>query len=189
MRTLKRICVFCGSSSGDHPAYLEQAKLLGQRLAEQSIELVYGGASVGLMGSVANSVLRHGGNVIGVIPKDIADRVGHTELSELYIVGSMHERKTKMFELSDGFIALPGGFGTLEEVFEIITWSQLNFHDKPCGLLNTNGYYNLLIEFIQHSVKSKFIKEVHANNLLIDTTPAGLIQKLATFEKSIVQKW
>jgi uncharacterized protein (TIGR00730 family) len=147
---MKRICVYCGSSSGSRSEYQDTAAYLGQCLAEKGIGIVYGGAEVGLMGAVASSALNRGGEVIGVIPELFADKVKHNQLSQLHIVPTMHARKKKMFDLSDGFIALPGGIGTIEEVFEILTWAQLGYHEKPCGILNVCGYFDNLIEFLEH---------------------------------------
>ena len=149
---IKRICVYCGSSPGKNPAYSLAADTLARELCRREIGLVYGGAEVGVMGAIANAVLTAGGEAIGVIPKSLAVKeVAHDSLSELHVVASMHERKAMMAELADGFIALPGGWGTLEEIFEMLTWAQLGFHDKPCGLLNIDGYYDGLIDFLENS--------------------------------------
>jgi len=149
---MKRVCVNCGSNPGARPEYIAAARTLGTFLAEEDIELVYGGANVGLMGVVATAVMENGGKVIGVIPESFAGKVAQNDLDELYVMPLMHERKHKMFELSDGFIALPGGMGTIEELFEILTWAQPGFHDKPCGMLNICGYFDSLLEFLDHSV-------------------------------------
>ncbi|MFC7678756.1 TIGR00730 family Rossman fold protein [Paenibacillus sp. GCM10028914] len=179
---MKRIAVFCGSSDGASPAYKEGAVQLGKELARQGIALVYGGASVGIMGTVADAVLEAGGQVIGVIPQMLEDReISHRGLTELIVVGSMHERKMKMAELSDGFIALPGGPGTLEEFFEIFTWAQLGLHQKPCGILNVNGYYDLLISFFDHMQDQQFLQEKYRSMALVGTSPAELIEKFNTY--------
>ncbi len=168
---------------------MESANLLGKELARRGIELVYGGAQVGLMGEVANSVLESGGKVIGVIPKSFADKVSHENLTELYVVDSMHQRKNKMHKLSDGFIALPGGYGTLEEVAEILTWCQLGISNKPCGVININGYFNLLFEFLDNAVREGFMKTVHREMLRVSETPSVLIDELIGYEVPNVDKW
>jgi uncharacterized protein (TIGR00730 family) len=186
---LKRLCVFCGSSFGVNPAYVKAAIDLGNAIAKRNICLVYGGARVGLMGEIAFAVIRARGEVIGVIPKDLVDKeVAHSGLSELRIVGSMHERKSLMAELSDGFIALPGGFGTMEEIFEAITWAQLSFHDKPCGFLNIKGYYNDLIKFLDHSVEENFIVSEHRSMIIIDDDPESLLDKFLKYEPPKIDK-
>ena len=186
---MKRLCVFCGSSFGGNPAYVKAAKELGNAIAKRNICLVYGGARVGLMGEIASTVIRAKGEVIGVIPKDLVDKeVAHGNLTDLRIVESMHERKSLMAELSDGFIALPGGFGTMEEIFEVITWAQLSFHDKPCGLLNINGYYNYLIKFLDHSVKENFIEPEHRAMIIIDDDPESLLDKFSKYEPPKIDK-
>jgi uncharacterized protein (TIGR00730 family) len=186
---LKRVCVFCGSSFGGNPAYVNAARNLGEAIAKRNICLVYGGARVGLMGEIASTVMRAKGEAIGVIPKDLVDKeVAHGGLTELRIVGSMHERKSLMAELSDGFIALPGGFGTIEEIFEVITWAQLSFHDKPCGFLNINGYYDHLIKFLDHSVEENFIVPEHRAMILIDDDPNSLLDKFSKYEPPVIDK-
>ncbi|MFT4748510.1 MAG: hypothetical protein ACI9E4_000174 [Pseudohongiellaceae bacterium] len=176
---MKRLCVFCGASMGRNPAYAEAARSLAKILATKDITLVYGGASVGVMGQLADAALEAGGKVIGVMPQELVNReVSHLHLSELIIVDSMHERKAKMAELSDGFVALPGGLGTLEELFEVLTWAQLRFHAKPCGLLNTNGYYDQLISFLDHSVDEKFIKPAHRQMIILGDEPDTLLKAL-----------
>ncbi len=187
---MKRICVFCGSSTGFLPEYTHVARALGQRLAERNITLVYGGGNVGLMGEIADSVLAAGGEVIGVIPSAILSKeVGHTGLSDLRVVDSMHERKALMAELSDGFIALPGGIGTLEELFEVWTWAQLGMHHKPCGLLDVAGYYQHLITFLEHMVSHKFLRDVHRSILLVETDPVALLQRMEVYKPPHVDKW
>jgi uncharacterized protein (TIGR00730 family) len=187
---MKRLCVYCGSSPGSQPDYVEAAKNLGRALVERNIDLVYGGASVGLMGVLANTVLAEGGYVIGIMPQNLVDKeVAHTGLSELRVVKSMHERKTLMAELSDGFIALPGGLGTLEEIFEVLTWAQLGLHQKPCGLLNICAYYRSLIDFLAHAVSEKFLKEVYHAMLLVEEQPQRLIERFERYKVPAVGKW
>ena len=186
---MKRLCVFCGSSFGGNPIYVKAARDLGNAIAKRNICLVYGGARVGLMGEIASTVIRAKGEVIGVIPKGLVDKeVAHGSLTDLRIVESMHERKSLMAELSDGFIALPGGFGTMEEIFEVITWAQLSFHDKPCGFLNINGYYNDLIKFLDHSVKENFIEPEHRAMIIIDDNPESLLEKFSKYEPPKIDK-
>ncbi len=185
-----RICVFCGSSFGRAPAYQEMAARLGDCIAERGIGLVYGGASVGLMGAVADAAVRRGGDVIGILPDALAElEIAHDNLGELRIVQSMHERKKQMADLSDAFIALPGGIGTLEETFEVWTWSQLSIHAKPVGLLNVGGYYDRLIEFLDHVVAEDFVKPVHRDILIADNDPATLIDRLAAADVPTERKW
>ncbi len=155
---IKKICVYCGSSPGKNPAFSHAANRLARVMCERGIGLVYGGAAVGVMGVVANAVLAAGGEAIGVIPRSLAVKeVAHSNLTELHVVASMHERKAMMAELADGFVALPGGWGTLEEIFEILTWAQLGFHEKPCGLLNIDGYYDHLIRFLENAFEQQFV--------------------------------
>lgn len=178
-----RICVFCGSSPGRDPGYLEQAAGFGALLARRGIALVYGGAHVGLMGALADAVLQHGGHVIGVIPEAlVAWEVAHRGLPDLRIVGSMHERKALMAELSDAFVALPGGVGTLEELFEVWTWSQLGLHGKPCALLDVNGFYAGLSAFLDHVVGEGFLRPDQRAGLLVERDPEALLRALACFE-------
>ncbi len=186
---MKRICVDCGSSPGARDEYQDMAKQLGRALAQNGIELVYGGASIGLMGKVANAVLDNSGKAIGVVPTFFAGDLSHRNLTELHIVDSMHERKQMMFELSDAFIALPGGFGTLEEIFEIITWAQIGHHQKPCGFLNVCGYYGKLIEFIDHTVSQRFVRKEHRDMVLVDDTPEGLLSQFLRYKAPRVKKW
>lgn len=187
---MKRICVFCGSSLGARPSYREAAARMGRTLAEQRIGLVYGGASVGLMGILADATLDAGGSVIGVIPDALAKKeVAHEGLTALRIVGSMHERKAVMAELSDGFIALPGGMGTFEEFFEIMTWAQLGLHQKPCGLLEVEGYFAPLLGFLDRAVEERFVKEVHRRLFLVADEPAALLAAFATHRAPVVEKW
>ena len=184
------ICVYCGSSSGKGGAYLAAAHELGRTMAELDNGLVYGGASIGVMGAVADAVLASGGEVIGVIPEVLARKeVAHYGLTDLKIVKSMHERKSLMEELSQGFIALPGGLGTLEELFEILTWSQLGLHQKPIGLLNIQGYFDQLIGFINHSVEQQFVKAEQRNMLLVDSQAELLLEQMATYKAPTGVKW
>ena len=187
---IKKICVYCGSSAGKDPDYARAAVALGQALCNRSIGLVYGGAAVGIMGTVADAVLEKGGEVIGVIPKSLAVKeVAHPNLAELHVVASMHERKAMMAELADGFIALPGGWGTLEETFEILTWAQLGFHDKPCGLLNINGYYDGLIGFLENAFEQQFVSELYRPMLITSNEPASLLDQFASYQAPKVRKW
>ncbi|MFE3847010.1 TIGR00730 family Rossman fold protein [Flavobacterium sp. LB3P45] len=187
---MKRITVFCGSSFGNEKNYELQAFLLGSVMAKKNIDLVYGGAKVGLMGAVANGVLSENGNVFGVLPRFLMSKeVAHDNLTELIIVESMHERKTRMNELSDGVIALPGGFGTLEEFFEMLTWGQLGLHKKPIGILNVDGFYDLLLQFIQKMVDSGFLKEINQKMILVSGTAEELLNKMENYTAPEVGKW
>jgi len=187
---MKSVCVFCGSSMGKDAVYLKAASDLGYLLASSNISLIYGGANVGLMGEIANIIINNGGEVIGVIPKFLQEKeIAHQHLTKLHIVDTMHERKAKMAELADGFIAMPGGLGTLEEFFEILTWAQLGIHGKPCGILNTEGYYDKLMEFLDNSVAQKFIKPEHRNMIINESNPRILLNKLKTSTPNIVDKW
>lgn len=187
---MERITIFCGSSTGTEPIYIEQATLLGEILAEKNIQLIYGGAKVGLMGAVANGALSKGGEVVGVIPDFLLKKeLAHQGITHLHIVETMHQRKTMMHELSDGFIALPGGFGTMEELFEIITWAQLGLHKKPIGLLNTAGFYNHLKRLLQQMTDSGFLKEINQKMLLIDEDISQLLEKMRSYKAPLVGKW
>jgi uncharacterized protein (TIGR00730 family) len=180
---VKKIAVFCGSSNGASDVYKKEAKTLGKELVKREIALIYGGASVGIMGAVADSVLEYGGQVIGVIPSFLVNReISHQNLSEMIIVDSMHERKAKMAELADGFIALPGGPGTLEEFLEMFTWSQLGLHHKPCGLLNINHYYDPLIALFNHMSVEQFLHEKYLSTILVDRIPKKLLDQFNTYE-------
>ena len=186
---MKRICVYCGSSPGARPEYAAAARGLGQVLARRDITLVYGDGRVGVMGEIAEAVLEAGGEVIGVIPKGLVDKeVAFTELSDLQVVSSMHERKALMVELSDGFVALPGGLGTFEEFLEVLTWAQLNIHLKPCGLLNVCGYFAKLVELLDHAVGEQFIEPEHRSMLLIDESPGSLLTKFEAYQPPKVDK-
>jgi uncharacterized protein (TIGR00730 family) len=187
---LKAVCVFCGSSTGNDPAYAEAARTLGRTLAERGITLVYGGGHVGLMGVVADAALGAGGGVIGVMPKALVEReIGHTGLTKLHVVGSMHERKAMMSELSGGFVALPGGNGTLEEFFEVLTWAQLGEHDKPCGLLNVAGYYDPLLAVFDRMVDRAFLKQEHRKLVLVERDPSALLERFEGYEPPNTVKW
>ncbi|MFU0789144.1 LOG family protein [Virgibacillus proomii] len=180
---MKSIAVFCGSRDGASAAYIQGSKQLGTELAKQKITLVYGGARVGIMGAIADTVLEYGGKVIGVMPKFLQDKeLSHPYLTELIIVESMHERKMKMASLADGFIALPGGPGTLEEYFEVFTWAQIGLHRKPCGLLNINHYYDPLVSLFQHMTNEQFMEQKHRDMVLIDNDASGLLTKFFTYE-------
>lgn len=187
---MKRICVFCGSSEGAYPIYKQTAVALGQLLAQNEINLVYGGATVGTMGAVADAVMEAGGKVYGVIPRGLFGReVPHHNITQLDIVDSMHERKARMAELSDGFISLPGGIGTFEEMFEVLSWAQLGIHQKPVGLLNVEGFYDKLLDFLDDAVSSGFVKSTHRELLVVKNDPASLLEALQTFQPPLVSKW
>jgi uncharacterized protein (TIGR00730 family) len=187
---MKSICVFAGSNPGARIAYTEAASVLGRELAVRGLVLVYGGGNLGLMESVADAALDAGGEVIGVIPQALLDQGrGHDELTERHIVTTMHERKAKMAHLSDGFIALPGGIGTLEEFAEMVTWTQLGFQAKPCGLLEVGGYFSHLLDFLDHAVTEKFLKPEHRALVLTEREPGKLIERLADFRGSTISKW
>jgi uncharacterized protein (TIGR00730 family) len=187
---MKNICVYCGSSPGRIEAYAEGARALAKALVARNLGLVYGGASVGIMGLVADSVLQLGGRVVGVIPEALKRKeIDHRGLTELHVTHSMHERKTLMAELSDGFIALPGGIGTLEEIFEVWTWAQLGFHAKPCGLLNVAGYYDQLTTFLDHTVAEQFVKPAHRATLMVEASPDILLDRFASYVAPSVHKW
>lgn len=182
--------MFAGSSGGARPAYRAAAESLGRELARRRVELVYGGAHVGLMGAVADATLASGGRVTGVIPASlVAKEVAHQELSELRVVASMHERKALMADLSDGFLALPGGWGTWEELFEVLTWAQLGLHGKPCGLLNVEGYFDGLLAFVEHAVGEGFVRREHGAMLLVSTGAPGLLDMLESYRTPVVEKW
>jgi uncharacterized protein (TIGR00730 family) len=185
-----RICVFCGSSPGNHPLYAEHAAAFGRFLAARGIGLVYGGAQLGLMGVLANAALDAGGHVTGVIPQAMVDReIVHRGVSELRVVSSMHERKAQMAELSDAFVALPGGIGTFEELFEVWTWSQLGLHTKPCGVLNVRGFYDGLSSFLDHVSSEGFLRPVHRAALLIEREPEALLAALLRYRAPPVPNW
>lgn len=188
--TFRRICLFCGSNLGIRPVYHSAAEQLASLLVQRGIELVYGGGNVGLMGVLADTVLAGGGRVIGVIPESLLAReVGHRGLTELRVVSSMHERKALMSDLSDAFIALPGAFGTFEEFCEVVTWSQLGIHEKPCGLLNVNGYYDPMLRLFDNAVSEGFLHPENRRLVLDDTDPQRLLEKMYQFQPTRAAKW
>ncbi len=190
METLTSLCVYCGSSRGRIDAYAAAARALAQAMVERGIRLVYGGASVGIMGAVADEVLRLGGAAVGVIPEALMRKeLAHAGLTELHVTPSMHARKTLMAELADGFVALPGGIGTMEEIFEIWTWGQLGLHRKPCGLLNVAGYYESLIAFLDHAAGEQFVRPDQRRMLVVESIPAILLDRLATYAPPELSKW
>ena len=189
-RDLRRVCVYCASSPGHDPSLAAAATELGRRLAAENIGLVYGGGAVGLMGTVADAVMEAGGEVTGIIPKNLFSReVGHDGITELIEVGSMHERKTLMFERSDAFVALPGGLGTLEELFEVATWSQLGLHDKPIVIVDLDGYYAPLIELIDGAVAAGLMREINREIIVSVPDVDGVLDALRSYERSLVPKW
>jgi uncharacterized protein (TIGR00730 family) len=190
LASLRSICVFCGSSVGSSPIYVDAAERTGRLLASLGISVVFGGGGVGLMGALADATLDAGGDVIGVIPEQLVRReLGHRELSELLIVVSMHERKATMAELSDAFIALPGGPGTLEEFCEIWTWAQLGIHAKPVGLLNVDGYYSTLLRFLDEMCDKGFISQQNRDLILVESDPAALLDRLGSYQPEHVPAW
>ncbi|MGZ3556961.1 MAG: LOG family protein [Gemmatimonadaceae bacterium] len=187
---MRRLAVFCGSNSGARPEYVQATRSLGKLLASRGVGIVYGGSNVGLMQALADSMLDELGDIIGVIPRMLVEReVANKALSDLRIVDSMHDRKALMAELADGFVALPGGIGTLEEFFEIWTWAQLGMHDKPCGLLNVAGYFDPLLEFLDRAVAEKFVREVHRKMVIVESDPATLLARFEAYEPPRVVKW
>jgi uncharacterized protein (TIGR00730 family) len=187
---IKSLCVYCGSSPGSNPNYEMAAYAFGEMLAESSIRLIYGGGNVGLMGAVANGALSKSGTVIGVMPKKLIEKeVQHKGLTELHSVTSMHERKMKMADLADGFVALPGGIGTLEEILEVYTWTQLGFHKKPCGILNIERFYTPLIEFLGHLVRQRFMKDEHLSSLIVESEPRVLLARVEAYKHVSIDKW
>ncbi len=185
--SLKRICVFCGSRRGRRPEYVAAARAVGSTLGRRGIGLVYGGGGVGVMGELADAALAHDGEVIGVIPHSLLEwEVGHTRIADLRVVDTMHERKALMASLSDGFIALPGGYGTLEELFEVLTWAQLGLHPKPCGLLNVGGYFDPLLRLVDHMVEEGFLRDEHRSLLLDDTDVEALLARLSAYEPPVI---
>jgi uncharacterized protein (TIGR00730 family) len=187
---MKSVCVFCGGNPGKNPAYLEAARGFGEQLARNGLALVYGGAQVGLMGAVADATLVHGGEVFGVIPEFIAAReIAHLGVTKLEVVSSMHERKAKMAERADAFVALPGGFGTLDEIFEILTWSQLGLHRKPCAVLNIAGYFDGLLTFLDHAADEQLLRPEYRAMLLVESDPARLVERLRTHQPPAVEVW
>lgn len=187
---MNRICVYAGSNTGKRPAYQRLAAELGDALVERGLGLVYGGGCVGLMGVIADAVLARGGEVIGVIPHFLARReLLHAGVPDMRVVASMHERKALMAELADGFVALPGGMGTLEELFETLTWTQLGLHAKPCGLLDVDGYFGGLVSLLDHCVEEGFVRREHRAMLIVEAEPAGLLDRFETFRAPAVPKW
>ncbi len=190
MSEIRRLAIFCGSNPGARPDYVEGARALGKLLCERGIGVIYGGSSVGLMAALAETMLDELGDIIGVIPRMLVEReVANTALNDLRIVDSMHERKAMMAELADGFVALPGGVGTLEEFFEIWTWGQLGMHQKPCGLLNIAGYFDPLLEFLDRAVEEKFVREVHRAMVVVESDPRALLARFEAYEPPQVVKW
>jgi len=188
--TLRRVCVFCGSNPGNRRDYEDAAVALGRALVDRDLELVYGGASVGLMGVLADAVLAAGGRAVGVMPEAfVAKEIVHDGLSELLVVSSMHERKAAMAERADAFVALPGGFGTFEETLEVITWTQLGLHAKPVGLLDVAGFFDHLVRFIDHAVDEGFVRTAHRELVIVDPEPIGMLDRLQRFEPPTVAKW
>lgn len=181
---MRRLCIFCGSSLGARECYAEAARRVGELLAQRGIGLVFGGGHVGIMGALADAVLEGGGEVIGVIPQALVDKeLAHAGLTELRVVATMHQRKAEMADLADGFAALPGGCGTLDELFEILTWAQLGLHNKPIGLLNVDGFFDLLLAWLDHAVREGFIKEKHRQLLLRATEPVQLVDLLVNYRR------
>ncbi len=190
MAHLRRVCVFCGSNAGIRPEYCLEAQAMGRELVRRDLGLVYGGAAIGCMGAVADAVLQAGGEVVGVMPQNLVDKeIAHSGLGELHVVGSMHERKALMADLSDAFIALPGGMGTLEEICEVVTWAQLGLHEKPCGLLDVAGYYTLLSSFLDHISDERFMKPEHRSIIMSADTPAELLDLFEAYSSPKVSKW
>jgi uncharacterized protein (TIGR00730 family) len=189
-KSFHRLCVFCGSSKGAREIYVRAAQQLGHELAARNIELVYGGGNVGLMGVIADAVLAASGRVIGVIPEQLMAReLGHTGIQDLRIVKTMHERKALMAELSDGFIAMPGGIGTYEEFFEVLTWAQLGIHEKPCALLNVDGFYDPVLHLLKHAVEERFIRAAHRELVVVATEPAALLDRMGEHHAPHLHKW
>jgi len=187
---MKAVCVYCGSSPGERPDYVDGARALGRAIAGRGATLVYGGARVGLMGAVADAALAAGGRVVGIIPEAlVAKEIAHPGLTELHVVASMHARKTMMADLSDGFVALPGGVGTLEEIFEMWTWAQLGHHVKPCALLDVAGYWRKLVAFLDHQVEEGFVRPAHREMLAVDHDPERLLARMERYEAPVVPKW
>jgi len=187
---IRRLAIFCGSNPGARPDYVEAARSLGRLLAQRGIGIVYGGSNVGLMAALADAMMDELGDIIGVIPRMLVEReVANTSLTDLRIVDSMHARKAMMAELADGFIALPGGIGTLEEFFETWTWGQLGMHAKPCGLLNVAGYFDPLLAFLDHAVTEQFVREVHRAMVVVESDPAALLARFESYEPPRVVKW
>jgi len=187
---MKSVDIYCGASAGTNDLYRQQADAMGQELAQRGLTLVYGGGRVGLMGAVADSVLRHGGQALGVIPDFLASKeLAHLGLTELFVVQTMHERKLKMAELADGFVAMPGGFGTMEELFEVLTWGQLGLHQKPVAVLNVGGFYDHLLRALDHMATEGLLRPENRRQLLQDEDPAALLEKMRDYQPPAVEKW
>jgi uncharacterized protein (TIGR00730 family) len=187
---MKSVCVYCGSSSGARPLYVEAARAFGRALVEHDLALIYGGGKVGLMGTIADTVMEAGGRAIGVIPELLVSKeIGHKGLTELHVVPDMHHRKKMMADLSDAFVAMPGGVGTLEELFEAYTWAQLGYHQKPVAVLNIDGFYDPLIAMLKHTVQEGFMRESYLDVLQFDSNPAELIGKLQRYQPILADKW
>jgi uncharacterized protein (TIGR00730 family) len=188
-RQLKRICVFCGTNPGSRPIYSAAARELGRVLADRDIELVYGGASVGIMGELADSVQEHGGHVTGIIPQQLMEKeAAHTGIRNLIVVASMHQRKSQMADMSDGFIALPGGIGTLEGFLEVLTWGQLGIHAKPAAILNVEGYFDQLTGFLDHAVQEGFLTDSHRHAIFVESEPEPLLERMRAFTPAESEK-
>ena len=187
---MKKVCVYCGSNYGNDPIFENAAKLLGKEISKNGLGLVFGGGNVGLMKVIADTVLENGQEVIGVIPESLADlEIAHTGITKLHVVKSMHDRKALMADLSNIFIAMPGGFGTFEEILEVLTWTQLGIHEKPCGILNVNGFYDQLLQFFDEVTKEGFIKSTHRSMLVCESDPEQLLQKLLSTKIKYTPKW
>jgi uncharacterized protein (TIGR00730 family) len=187
---LRRLCVFAGSSAGARPEYAAAARALGEVLAAEGLDLVYGGSTVGVMGELAAAVLEHGGHVFGVTVTTLRDKEPpNTDIPDLIVVGSMHQRKSQMADMSDGFVCLPGGLGALEQFLEIVTWAQLGLHSKPCGILNTAGYFDALDRFLDHAVQEGFVTDQHREAVLVDEDPARLVARLRAYQPAESEQW
>jgi uncharacterized protein (TIGR00730 family) len=190
MIRIEAVCVYCGSSPGSDPAHVDAAVGLGRAVARRGLRLVYGGGHVGLMGVVADAALEAGAEVHGVITQALLDKeVGHAGVTELHVVDTMHERKARMADLAGGFIMLPGGFGTLDEFFEALTWTQLGVHAKPCGILDVNGYFDPLVRFLDSATQQRFVTQAHRDMVLVDQDPDGLLERLASWTSPTIDKW
>jgi uncharacterized protein (TIGR00730 family) len=187
--SIQSICVFCGSSMGSNPCYEKSASALADELSSRGIDLVYGGSDIGLMGTVARAMLKHGRKVTGIIPRALHEHVKTLDVSDLIVVETMHERKAAMYERADAFLALPGGIGTFEELLEVYTWSQLGYLEKPTSLLNVNGYFDFLLKQLEHSAREGFMKQFHIENLLVSSSPATLLDKIASYQYTFRAKW
>mgnify|MGYP000651644877 CR=1 FL=1 len=187
---IRKICVYCGSNPGNRPDYIDAARRLAGVLVEKGIDLVYGGAGVGIMGAIASTVMEKGGHVTGIMPEGLVEKeIAHPSLSEMHVVGTMHERKALMADLADGFIAMPGGLGTSEELFEVWTWAQLGMHEKPCGLFNVCGYYNPLVSFLDHATAEGFISPTHRGMLIVESDPGKLLEQFKIYQAPRAKNW